>query len=59
MLLMMLTIMAAQLLVQQSMDKGLFLVEQRDKLEFGGLPNKSNICRLLLSSIVEEFGLFK
>ena len=59
MLLMMHITMDAQPFVQQLMDKESFLVEPKDKLEFGELLSKSNIWKLPLNSIVEEFGQFK
>lgn len=41
------------------MAKGLSLEEQREKLEFGGLPNKLKLWRLLSRNIEAKFGLFK
>ena len=41
------------------MCKELFQVEHKDKLEFGELLNKNNICKHLLNNIVVEFGQFK
>ena len=41
------------------MDKELFQVDHKDKLEFGELLNKNNLCKHLLNNIVVEFGQFK
>ena len=41
------------------MDKELFQVEHKDKLESGELLNKNNLCKHLSNNIVVEFGQFK
>ena len=56
---MMLIIMVLQLSMEQLMDKELFQVEHKDKLESGELLNKNNLCKHLSNNIVVEFGQFK
>ena len=56
---MMLIIMVLQLSMEKLMDKELFQVEHKDKLESGELLNKNNLCKHLLNNIVVEFGQFK
>lgn len=51
--------MVLQLSMEQLMDKELFQVEHKDKLECGELLNKNNLCRHLSNNIVVEFGQFK